>query len=240
VIRLGLIACCVAAATGTLGAQAPESWKSTGTVDFGFVSATGNTDVTTITVGEKVTGTRGLVTLSQFLTHVYGKTKGVESANQLRVGGRVERTLGKLFGGFVGAQFERNAYAGFNSRLEELIGIQWKPINDSSNVLMFDGGALFTQQKNTDLTSDNSPSARGAVLYRHNFKPTTYFSQAVEYVPNLEESGVYRLNTETALVAPISARLGIKVSYVLRYNSRPPENFGTTDRVFTSGLQISF
>jgi putative salt-induced outer membrane protein len=238
--RIRLIAALLVAASGTVTAQAPAGWDASGSVDFGFVSATGNTDVTTITVGQKVAAMRGLWTLSQTLAHVSGKTKGEESANQVRLGGRVERKLGTWFGGFAGVQFERNAFAGFDSRLEELMGLQWKVVDDSSNVLQIDGGAVFTQQENTDGTSDTSPSARGAMLYRHNFRPTTYFTQGVEYVPNLEESGAYRLNTETALVAPLSARLGIKVSYVVRYNSRPPTSFGTTDRVFTSGLQLTF
>lgn len=229
----------LALSAGSLAAQPSAVWKTAGTVDFGFMSATGNTDVTTITTGEKATATRGLWTFSQSLAYVYGKTKGVESANQLRLMSRVERALGQYFGGFAGAQFERNAYAGFNSRLEQLIGLQWKPVADSANVLTVDAGAVLTQQENTDRSSRRSPSARGAMLYRHNFRPNTYVAQGVEYVPNLEESGAYRLNTETALVAPLSARLGIKVSYVLQYNSRPPVKFGTTDRVFTSGLQLT-
>src|SRR5689334_18102105 len=98
VVRVGLITASVVASAG---AQAPATaWKSSGTVDFGFVSATGNTDVTTITLGEKLTGTRGVWTVSQFLANVYGKTKGVESANQLRIGGRAERKLDKYYGAF--------------------------------------------------------------------------------------------------------------------------------------------
>jgi putative salt-induced outer membrane protein len=240
ILRIGQSGVWVAVCAGSLAAQAPTTWTSSGTVDFGFVSATGNTDVTTITVGEKVSGTRGLWTLSQTFAQVYGKTKGVESANQLRVGTRAERSAGKYFGAFAGAQFERNPFAGFDSRMEELVGVQWKPVTDSSNTLSFDAGALFTQQKNTDGTSDNAPSARTAMLFKHNWKPTTYFTQAAEYIANLTESGAYRLNTETALIAPLSARLGIKVSYVLRYDSRPPATFGTTDRIFTTGLQLTF
>src|SRR5689334_23318853 len=90
--RITQIGSLLVVAACALEAQAPPAaWKSSGTVDFGFMSATGNTDVTNITLGEKVSGTRGLVTISQFLASVYGKTKGVESANQLRFGLRLER-----------------------------------------------------------------------------------------------------------------------------------------------------
>jgi putative salt-induced outer membrane protein len=238
--RVWLIGAWMVAGAGALEAQAPAPWKTSGSLDFGFVSATGNTDVTTISFGEKVSGTKGGWTLSQMVAQVYGKTNGVESANQLRGSVKAVRELTKFFGGFAGVQYERNAFAGFNRRFEELLGVQWKPVSDSSNVLTFDGGAVLTQQENKDATTKNSTSARGAMAFRHNFRPTTYFSQAIEYLPVIEAGGAYRLNTETALVAPLSARIGMKVSYVFQFNSAPPTGFGTTDRVFTSGLQVSF
>ena len=47
------------------------------------------------------------------------------------------------------------------------------------------------------------------------------------------------VNSESALVAPVSAHFGVKMSYAVRYNSRPPVKFGTTDRVLTTGVQLS-
>ncbi len=212
----------------------------TGTVDFGFVSATGNTDVTTISLGNKMVASRGRWTLTQVFAQVYGKTDGVESANQLRTNLRAERTFVDGIGGFAAVQFERNTFAGFDRRTDQFLGLRWRAIEDSTDALTFDAGGVLTQQENTDGESYLTTSARGAVAYKHIFKPGTFFAQAVEYVPNLEESGAYRLNSETAAVAPLSSRISMKFGYVFQYNSRPPTGFGTTDRVFTSGLQVSF
>lgn len=231
---------------GSLVAQAPvkpvvpAGWTTAGTLDAGFVSATGNTDLTTLSLGDKLTLKNAAWTLSHSLAYVYGKTSGKESANQLRIGARADYAVGPRVGLFAGVQFERNAYAGFNSRIEELAGVQWKAIDDSSDALTIDGGGGLTQQDNTDGTSARSPSARAAAAYKHTFKANTYFAQNVEYVADLNESGAYRMNSETALVAPIAKSISLKVSYLYQYNSRPPVKFGTTDRVFTSGLQISF
>jgi putative salt-induced outer membrane protein len=221
-------------------APAVPAWKLTGTVDFGFVSATGNTDVTTISLGDKMVASRGPWTLTQVFAQVYGKTSGVESANQLRANIRAERTLVDGIGGFAAVQYERNAFAGFNRRTDQFLGLRWRAIEDSSDALTFDGGGVLTQQENTDGARKSTRSARGAVAYKHIFKPGTFFAQGVEYVPDLEEPGVYRLNSETAAVAPLSSRISMKIGYVFQFNSRPPTGFGTTDRVFTSGLQVSF
>jgi putative salt-induced outer membrane protein len=241
-VRSARFAAAVAVFASTAAAQGstPAVWKVGGTVDASYVSATGNSEVTTMSVGDKLAATRGNWTLRQFAAYVYGKTDGVESANQLRAGVRAEYKISSRFSGFAGVTYERNAHAGFDRRIDELLGAQWRAFAAASDSLMLDAGAVFTQQVNTDGTDHNSPSARGALAYKHVFKANTFLTQGVEYVPNLEESGAYRMNTETILVAPISARISVKVGYVLQYNSRPPATFGTTDRVFTTGLQVSF
>lgn len=224
-----------------LAGQAPvPAWTIAGTVDAGFVSATGNTDVTTITLGNKIGASRGHWTLRQSAAYVYGKSRGVESANQLRAGTRAEYALSNRFSGFAAVVYERNAFAGFDRRIDEQLGVQWRPISTAADSLILDAGDLLTQQENTDGTSERSPSARAALGFKHMFKASTFLTQNLEYVLNLQEEGAYRLNAETAAVAPLSTRISMKVGYVLQYNSRPPSAFGTTDRVLTSGLQVSF
>lgn len=241
----GAIAVALFALAGApLLAQAPapaaDAWKIGGTVDASYVSATGNSNLTTVSLGDKLAATRGRWTLRQFLTYVNAKTDSVESANQLRIGGRAEYKITNKFSAFAGVTYERNVYAGFNRRLDELAGLQWQALAEPTDSVSVDGGGVYTQQDNKDGTTDQSPSARGAVAYKHVFKANTFFAQSLEYVPNLKESGEYRLNSETAAVAPISTRISLKLAYVVQYNSRPPDTFQTTDRVFTSGLQVSF
>ena len=62
-------------------------------------------------------------------------------------------------------------------------------------------------------------------------------------------NGFFRLNTESALVAPISARIGLKLGYVIRYDNLPGlrpdpnpngERFKKTDRFLTAGITLSY
>jgi putative salt-induced outer membrane protein len=76
--------------------------------------------------------------------------------------------------------------------------------------------------------------------YKHQFSKLAYFQQFVEYLPNLQTSGSYRFNTESAVIAPISTHVGIKLSYAIRFDSRPQPTFGTTDRLLTTGIQVSY
>jgi putative salt-induced outer membrane protein YdiY len=48
------------------------------------------------------------------------------------------------------------------------------------------------------------------------------------------------VNAESALVAPLSDLLSLKLGYSIRYDKLPEPGFEKTDRVFSSGLQINF
>lgn len=233
----------LAVAAGVAAAQAPAAPaapKTSFTGDLGYVSATGNTNLTTLSIGEKLVHTRGRWTITQLAAYVYGKTDQKESANQLRVAFRGDFAVGPRIAVFLGIATERNTFAGFDSRTDEIGGLSWKAIVARSDSMNLDAGGVLTQESDVDRTHQDFPSARAALAYKHAFSKAAYFQQLAEYVPNLKTSGAYRVNTESALVAPVSAHVGIKLSWVVRYDSRPPVNFGSTDRVLTTGVQVSF
>jgi putative salt-induced outer membrane protein YdiY len=51
---------------------------------------------------------------------------------------------------------------------------------------------------------------------------------------------VGRSRSQTDLVAPLSKHFAIKIGYAIHYANQPPPGFRTTDRLFTSDLQVSF
>lgn len=226
----------VAAAAGAQTAKPTTSF----TGDLGYVSATGNTRLSTLNIGDKIVHTDGLWTYTQTAAYVNGETKGVETANQLLIAGRVDYAFQPRLSLFGGASYERNPFAGFKRRTNELLGLRWKAVVEPNDSLNLDAGGALTQQTDVNDSTENYPAGRLAASYKHNFSKAAYFQQLVEYLPDLKTSGAYRVNTESSLVAPISAHIGIKVSYAIQYNSRPPATFGTTDRLLTTGVQVTF
>lgn len=214
--------------------------KTSFIADLGFVSATGNTELTTLSVDDKLTHTDGRWTLSQLSAYVYGKTKGAETANQLLFAARADYALQPRLTVFGGASFERNPFAGFRRRTDEIAGLSFKVLSGPTNLLSLDAGGVLTQESDVDGTHKSFPAGRLAGAYKHLFSKTAYFQQLAEYLPNLQTSGEYRVNTESSIVAPVSAHIGIKAAYAVRFDSRPPEGFGSTDRLLTTSVQISY
>ena len=61
---------------------------------IGFVNTAGNTHLTTINVGDKLTVQAGKVLLTQTAAFVYGKSEGVQNANSQLARIRAPSTVG--------------------------------------------------------------------------------------------------------------------------------------------------
>lgn len=223
-----------------LAAQTPDSVITKITADLGYVQASGNSRVTTTSVGQKLTQQRGPLGLEQTFSLVYGEQNDVVNTNFLRAGLRAEYKLGGLFSAFATVAFDRNVFAGIKRRFEENLGLAWRALGAPQDTLRLEAGFSVTQQTSVDGTANDFPAGRLATTYRHAFSPTTYFLQGAEYLPNFKNTADYRVNTESAVVAPVSARVNLKLSYLVRYDNLPEPTFRTTDRVFTTGIQITF
>ncbi len=222
------------------GAQKPAVKRINWQADLGYVSATGNTDVTTMSVGDKIVHTLNAWTFTQTGAYIYGRTKGKESANQLRLSVRADASFNGVVGAFAGVAYERNVYAGFASRYDQLLGIQWRAIRGTRDSLTVDGGGVLTLQENTLGEQARLPAARTAVNYKHAFTNKATVQHLSEVIPDVKSGGHFRLNSETAMVAPLSEHMSLKVRWATRFNSAPTTGFGTTDRVFTAGVQVAY
>jgi putative salt-induced outer membrane protein len=220
----------------------PDTAKPTTsfTGDLGYVNASGNTNISTLSIGDKIVHTNGRWMFTQVGTYVNGETNNKQTANQLLVSARADLAFMPRVAWFIGASYERNTFAGFNSRTDEILGVAWKAIVAPQDSGLLDIGFVETQEADVDSTHQSYPSGRAALNYKHQFSKLAYFHQFVEYLPNLQTSGAYRFNTESSLVAPISTHIGIKLGFAIRFDSRPQPTFGTTDRLLTTGIQISY
>lgn len=207
-------------------------------LDLGFVNSAGNTDVTTLSVGENLEYRVTQWQWNLLSSVVYGRTGDSTTAEQIKVSGRVDRRLVAVLHAFVGVSYERNRFAGIGRRFEEFGGLALRLIDRPSDLWTLDTGSSVNQQRSTINRIRNFAALRFAMLFRHNFAATTYLQQSIETLPNLEDSRDLRVNSETALVAPLSGRLALKLSYAVKYDKLPEPGFQKSDRIFTTGIQI--
>lgn len=230
-------------ATGTLQAQsaADTVHKISGSGNFGFVNASGNTEVTTLNVGEELSyAPTRYFKVAQTVAIVYGKTDGVESASLWQGTARADQNLGNRWGAYTLFAFDRNTFASIDRRFQEGLGVLYHPIRTATDTLAAEVGLGLVEQRSTTDSSSTQPIGRAAVNYRHSFAPKAYGQELLEILPDLQHGNQFRVNSATALVAPLFWSLALKASYVVNFDNDPEPGRRKADRFLTTGVQLSF
>jgi putative salt-induced outer membrane protein len=208
--------------------------------DVGFVSTTGNTEISALNLGEKLILRAGAWEHRQQFGSIYASQDGEQTSNLLFTNWRSDWSFRPGLALFGYAGFDRNEFAGISRRFEEALGLAAKLVTQDSDLWTLELGLALNQQRGTDGSTLNFSSVRSATMYKHLFTKTAYFQQAVEFLPSLKVSEDYRVNSESALVAPLSSHIAMKVAYVIRFDNLPEAGRRKNDRILTSGLQFNW
>ena len=241
IIRLAL-ALLVTAAIVPLQAQDDAEDNVTFTLDAGFASTSGNSDITTITGGESFGYKAGRFLFSQGFDLLFNRSDGETTAEAYTGNLRGDRTLGQSerFAVFLDLRGFRNEFAGIARRFEEALGVTYDVVKTAKDIVALEGAATLVQQRGTNGLDNNYPAALLGANYIHNFSEAANLLVRGEYIPNIEDSNDYRVIGEAKLAAPLSGKVAIAISYLVRYDNQPEPGFGTTDRFFTTGIQLAF
>lgn len=229
----------MAAGPAVAGAQGvPATTSLTG--DLGVVGESGNANFMTMSIGDRLLHRGGRWEVEQTARYVHGTTNRATTASEMQLGLRADYSLSRRSSIFVSVGDERNTFAGFRARVNEALGLDWKEVETATDSLSLDVGAEYTEEMDDDRTSTRYPAGRIEGRYTHAFSPAAYFAQMADFEPDIRPHAGRRINTESALVAPLSRRLALKVEYRIRYESHPPFGYRTTDRMVTTGLQVTY
>lgn len=224
-----------------------KMWEFNGSL--GFSQTSGNASALTTNVNNRLKYSVVGWSVVQDLAFFYGEADEKVNTNFWNGGLRGERTVADRVALFVASRYDRNVVQGISSRFQQGFGVTVAALDDKQtklNVAL--GGSFFSQTLTPGSTAKAArafPAARAAMDFRHRLTDLAYVQQTAEYLPAIGDStSAYFLNTESAIVAPISKKVGLKVGYVIRYNSEPPVRnsvqLRTTDTFFSSGLTLSF
>jgi putative salt-induced outer membrane protein YdiY len=230
-----------AAVLGTTVAQAQEAAKPVQLeLDVGFVNTAGNTDVTTFNLGQKLSFKMGAWVFAQTAKSIYGETDGRPSAEAYDASLRADRALSTALSIFALGTYQREPFAGLATRWGEGGGLAFRAIRAPRDSLTIEGSVAANQERSVAGVEEQFASGRGALAFKHLLGTAAFLSQHLEWIANLQDGEDQRVNSETAITAPISKQIALKAAYVVRYDKQPEPGFETTDRIFTTGVQIVF
>ena len=101
-------------------------------------------------------------------------------------------------------------------------------------------GFNFQQQNRADDTRQNSYSLRIAEIFAWRVWEKLTADLKVEFFPNLDEFGEYRLRLESTLRYPVSKRLSLNLDVIDLYDTRPPAEVSKNDLQIRSTIGVTF
>lgn len=239
VAALPLVLSLLGADTVKAAPPKPSPIKFTG--DVGYVATSGNSSVQTLNVGDRISAKFGGTTLSQQFAVVNGRSKGQTVVSIWRASVRIDAAVSKQLAIYTSLNYERNTFAGLASRTSAVSGLSSEVIKTANDRLVLEGGLSLTAQRAVVNKGSNLDflGGRAASIYERHIGPRALLRQAIEFLPNFRQSEDLRINTETSLLAPLTRQVGIKLAYAIRFDGLPNPGYQETDRLFTSGIQIS-
>jgi len=208
-------------------------------VDLGYVSTAGNSRLRTLNVAEQVAYAPGAWRFGETFSIVNAFTNDSETAATIKVALRADYAVGTRFRLFVLGDYTRDRFAGLSRRFEEAAGLAYGLLTGPRNVLDLEAGLGRTQQTPIGLPTQQYWVSREAMHYKLNFTPKAFFEQRAELLNDLQNPKNLLVNTESDVVAPVLANVGLKVDYTVRFANVPPTaGVKKTDTVLSTSLQI--
>ncbi len=126
--------------------------------------------------------------------------------------------------------------AAIDYRLIVGVGTGYHVVKTDDAKLGLELGLAYVEEELTDGTKDDSISARAAARHEQNLSENAKFWLAAEYLPNVDDTDDYLLNSEAGAEAALNSSLSLRVVVQDRYDSMVPEDRENNDLSVISSL----
>ena len=214
--KIGLVVSIAALSTSAIAAEAP-AWNSN--LEVGYVSTTGNTEVSSLNAKSKAIRDANVwrTTLEASALNVSDKVG--TTAEKYGLSAQADKKIGESSYLFGRIGFKTNRFDGFKSRTSETVGYGFDILKGDEKQWNAEIGAGARQ---TELTTGEKTSdvvARASTLFNWKISGTATFSQELK-----TEGGKdgYVTNSVTSLLNQISGNFSSKISFSTEHTSEVP------------------
>ncbi len=165
---------------------------------------------------------------------------GEKSAERFLAGVRGDVTVWKEVALTSGLAWERDRFAGIDSRSIFDAGSKWTPKPENSLVFSALLAATYTREEPIGSPSESFLGAlvKADAAYAISEAAKATLNAAV--YPNFETTKAWRAASAAGLQASLSSQLALKLAYEYRYNNRPPAGFRKADTATVLSVVAQF
>ena len=164
-----------------------------------------------------------------------------ESARFLNLSLRYERELSKKLSAYASESLEKDRFAGYRSRLFSDVGGKYYVEEKKESITYLEAGYRYMTEKRFNNTQASFNYARAFMSFEKIPSESINLRWWLEYLPNLDATKEYFINSEVSLSVLLSSAFSLKSGYLLRYNNNPLLGVQyKTDKLLTTALVAKF
>jgi putative salt-induced outer membrane protein YdiY len=206
---------------------APPLW--TGSLGFSYLATSGNSDSSTVGLAASWARQPTPWGVELQATATRAESEGEETAERLYGAARGKRALSERLELFTGLSYERDPFAGFDSRVVAEAGGLWKAWRGPVHLLDFDLGLTWTREAPTSGPDFDYPGALAGATYTWAISKTSSFRERLVFLPNLDDGDDWRLRSETSLDAALASAWALRLGFLATRDNQPTPGFEKDD-----------
>jgi len=216
------------------------------TINIDVDGAKGNTQTITLRGNLLSQWRHGKHTEFFLLNHAYGKSRGTINTDRTFIHLRHRTQINAPWAVETFAQKGRDAFTRLSDRSLLGAGIRLSAFEKEAVRVFYLGIGTFYEterfSQKSGTTDSQSSLWRGNAyaIYKHQINPQIQLSSTTYFQPSLRDSNDYRLLEEAALHIGMFENIKLKISLDYSFDSKPPQQIGKDDLLYTSGLEFRF
>ena len=210
--------------------------------ELSFVDTSGNTDVQTLSLKNKLEyQATEAIKLSWNAELLRGETDGQLSSESYATDLRGDLDYSEKSFVFIVTGWSTDEFSGIDQRYYGGLGLGYKLLAGPKHAISFEGGPNYALEEYTDNTDRDFLEGRVFTEYGYQFQEKSRFSQTLEYLHDFDEPESFNANSETALIFSLTDIFSFKTSYKVEYDNQPsPVTLDKTDTTLSASLGADF
>jgi putative salt-induced outer membrane protein len=205
-------------------APPPPAW--TGALGGGLSLTGGNSDTKSYNLDFALKhdpGKKGVFKVDGF--YLRADADGEATVDRTGLGARYEYALGGggRFYSFGEVRFLRDAFKDVEHLVTPTIGLGYRLVNRDNLKLAVDGGVGLAFEKLTGLDGTTSGAVSAGESFSWKISKSAAFVHAARALWKMKEFGDDYYHLEAGVLASLTTRLDLKLSFVDEYKTKPPE-----------------
>jgi putative salt-induced outer membrane protein YdiY len=232
-----LTVCCLSPPPAAAQPAFAPKWDAK--VGFSYLATSGNSETSSAGFDAALNREGRAWSLEANAAGVSATKRHRRTAENYNVLARLKRRLRKRLQLTLGLHWERNRFAGLDSRQTVDVSVLWE-VRETPTWKVRALGGLFLgrEEPRGDRPIDNSVGGLLQVSSDARISETASWDGQVTLFPNFEDLDDYRVHGHLGVQAALNRHLGLRLACDLKLDHQPVAGFKTTDTATTASLVV--